>query len=207
MKKRKVVEAVAKVEISTTGFQVNEEFVRFAIQSIGGGVCVGRKLFVFDHRPATIQAAKAIKPNKAPWESRRKAEEALAALSAAVRQPAKVVVMEKVDGERTFPYVNLYLTKGQEPTALFATTSYVGKHNAGFEFAEDNAFWSWGSESTSRTSRHWEMVLVTLTDDDHKVIVDSYGYANIGHSDKNLTVITTDIRQMASEELAVGFQP
>ncbi|RMD64101.1 hypothetical protein D6833_04835 [Candidatus Parcubacteria bacterium] len=158
---------------------------------------------MFDHRPATLQAAKAINP-EASWEDRRKAEEVL---TEAVRQPAKVVVMEKTDGEKTFYYVNLYPANGQKPTALFSETSYTGKHNAGFEIKEDNALWSWTSESSSRTGRHWEMMLVSLTDDDHKVIVDSYGYANIGHSDENLTVIGSEIRQMAEEELAVDFEP
>jgi hypothetical protein len=204
MEKRKVVEAVANVRISSASPLVGDkDFVRFAIQSTGGGVNVGRKLFVFDHRPATLQAAKAINP-EASWEDRRKAEEAL---TEAVRQPAKVVVMEKTDGDKTFYYVNLYPTNGQKPTALFSETSYTGKHNAGFSVKEDGALWSWTSESSSRTGAHRELVLVALTDETHKVIVDSYGYANIGHSDKNLTVIGTDIRQMAEEELVVDLEP
>ena len=205
MEKRKVVEAVANVRISSASPLVGDkDFVRFAMQSTGGGINVGHKLFVFDHRSATLQAAKAKNP-EASWEDRRKAEEALAE---AVRQPAKVVVMEKTDGDKTFYYVNLYPTNGQKkPTALFSETSYVGKHNAGFSVKEDGALWSWRSESSSRTGAHWELVLVALTDETHKVIVDSYGYANIGHSDENLTVIGADIRQVAEEEFVVDLEP
>jgi hypothetical protein len=204
MEKKMIVQAVANVRIGSSNSLVGDkDFVRFAIQSTGGGVSVGRKLFVFDHRPATLQAAKAINPD-ASWEDRRKAEDALAE---AVRQPAKVVVMEKTDGDRTFHYANLYPANGQKPTALFSETSYTGKHNAGFSVKDDGALWSWTSESSSRTGAHWELVLVALTDEAHKVIVDSYGYANIGHSDENLTVIGADIRQMAEEELVVDLEP
>lgn len=206
MEKKMVAQAVANVRISTASPLVGDkDFVRFAIQSTGGGVSIGRKLFVFDHRSATLQAAKAINP-KASWEDRRKAEEVLAE---AVRQPAKVVVMEKTDGDKTFHYVNLFPVNGQsqKPTALFSETCYTGKHNAGFSVKEDSALWSWTSESSSRTGRHWELVLVVLTDETHKVIIDSYGYANIGHSDENLKVIAADIRQMAEEELVVDLEP
>jgi len=204
MEKKRIIDAVANVRISSASPLVGDkDFVRFAIQSTGGGVNVGRKLFVFDHRPATLQAAKAINL-EASWEDRRKVEEVLAE---AVRQPAKVVVMEKTDGDKTFYYVNLYPTNGQKPTVLFSETTYTGKHNAGFSVKEDGALWSWRSESSSRTGAHREMVLVALTDETHKVIVDSYGYANIGHSDKNLTVIGADIRQMAEEELIVDLEP
>lgn len=204
MEKKMVVQAVANVQIGAASPLVGDkDFVRFAIQSTDGGVNVGRKLFVFDHRPATLQAAKAINPD-ASWEDRRKAEDALAE---AIKQPAKVVVMEKTDGEKTFHYVNLYPANGQKPAALFSETSYTGKHNAGFNVKEDNSLWSWTSESSSRTGAHWDMVLVALTDETHKVIVDSYGYANIGHSDENLTVIGADIRQMAEEELVVDLEP
>ena len=204
MKKRIVEVAVARVEIGIgVEPQVNDRgFLRFTIQSTGGGVDVGRKLFVFDHRPAVLRVVKKVIDPKALWEDRRKAEDTLVKT---IRQPAKVVVMEKTDKKKTFYYVNLYPVNGQKQklTALFSKTSYISKHNAGFEVKEDNAFWSFTSESSSRTGRHQEMVLVALTDDDHKVIVDSYGYANIGHSDKNLTVVGSKIRQMAEEELAV----
>lgn len=204
MEKKKVVEAVANVQISTSGMLVGEkDFVRFAIQSTGGGVSVGRKLFVFDHRPATLQAAKAINPD-ASWEDHRKAEEAL---TEAVRQPAKVIVMEKTDGEKAFYYVNLYPANGQKPVALFSEMSYTGKHNAGFNVKEDNGLWSWASESSSRTGAHREMVLVTLTDEVHKVIVDSYGHTNIGHTNENLTVIGAKISQMSEEDLVVDLEP
>lgn len=202
--KKVVVETVANVRISCTDLLVGDKgFVRFAIQSTGGGVNVGRKLFVFDHRSATLQVAKAINPD-ALWEDRRKAEKSL---TETVRQPAKVVVMEKTDGEKTFYYVNLYPANGQEPAALFSKTLYTGKHNAGFKVKEDNALWSWTSESSSRTGAHWEMVLVALTDDIQKMIVSSYGYANIGHSDENLTVIGADIRQMSEEDLVIDLEP
>jgi hypothetical protein len=204
MEKKRIIDAVANVRISSASPLVGDkDFVRFTIQSTGGGVNVGRKLFVFDHRPATLQAAKAINL-EASWEDRRKVEEVL---TEAVRQPAKVVVMEKTDGDKTFHYVNLYPSNGQKPTALFSETSYTGKHNAGFSVKEDGALWSWRSESSSRTGAHREMVLVALTDETHKVIVDSYGYANIGHSNENLTVIGADIRQMAEEELVVDLEP
>lgn len=201
MEKKKVAEAVANVRIGNTDFLVSEKgFVRFVIQSTGGGVEIGQKLFVFDHRSATIQAAKAINPDVS-WEDRHKAEEAL---TETVRQPAKAIVMEKTDRDKTFHYVNLYPANGQKPVALFSETLHIGKHNAGFEIKEDNVLWSWTSESSSRTGAHWELVFVALTDDAHKVIFNSYGYANIGHSDENLTVIGTNIRQIAEEELAVG---
>lgn len=205
MEKKMVVQAAAaNVRIGSSNPLVGDkDFVRFAIQSTGGGVSVGRKLFVFDHRPATLRAAKAINPD-ASWEDRRKTEDALAE---AVRQPAKVVVMEKTDGDKTFHYVNLSPANDQKPAALFSETSYTGKHNAGFNVKENGSLWSWTSESSSRTGAHWELVLVALTDETHKVIVDSYGYANIGHSDENLTVIGADIRQMAEEELVVDLEP
>lgn len=204
MEKKNVVQVVANVRISGASPLVGDkDFVRFAIQSTGGGVSVGRKLFVFDHRPATLQAAKAINPESS-WEDRRKLEEALAEV---VRQPAKAVVMEKTDGDKTFHYVNLYPANGQKPTALFSETSYTGKHNAGFSVKDDNALWSWTSESSSRTGRHWEMTLVALTDETHKVIVESDGYANIGHTDENLTVIGAEIRQMSEEDLVVDLEP
>lgn len=206
MEKKRVVEVVANIQISTSSFGMlvgDRDFVRFAIQSTGGGVSVGRKLFVFDHRTATLQAAKAINP-EASWEDRSKSQEVLAE---AVRQPAKVVVMEKTDGDKVFHYVNLYSANGQKPTALFSKTSYTGKHNAGFEVKEDNGLWSWTSESSSRTGAHREMVLVTLTDEAHKVIVDSYGFANIGHTDSNLTVIGEVIGQMSEEDLVVDLEP
>lgn len=201
MEKKKVAEAVTNVRIEIADFLVSEKgFVRFVVQSTGGGVKVGKKLFVFDHRSATLQATKAINPDMS-WEDRHKAEEAL---TEAVRQPAKAIVMEKTDRDKTFHYVNLYPANGQKSMALFSETLHTGKHNAGFKIKEDNALWSWTSESSSRTGAHWELVFVALTDDVHKVIFNSYGYANIGHSDENLTVIGTDIRQMAEEELAVG---
>ena len=204
MEKRKVVEAVANVWLSAASLLVGDrDFVRFEIQSTGGGVNVGRKLLVFDRRLDTLQAAKAINPD-ASREDRRKAEDALAE---AVRQPAQVVVMEKTDGDKTFHYVNLYPANGHKPTALFSETPYTGKHNAGFEIKKNNGLWSWTSKSSSRTGAHWEMVLVALTDETHKVIVKSYGYANIGHTDKNLTVIGPDIRQMAEVEYAVDPEP
>lgn len=204
MEKRKVVEAVASVRIGVANPLVGDkDFVRFAIQSSGGGVSVGRKLFVFDHRSATLQAAKAINPELS-WEDRREAENTLAEI---VQQPAKVVVMEKTDGDKTFHYVNLYPANGQKPTGLFSETSYTGKHNAGFKVKENNALWGWASQSSSRTGAHWEMVLVALTDETHKVIVESYGYANIGHTDENLTVIGAEIRQMPEEDLVVNLEP
>ncbi|MBI5222711.1 MAG: hypothetical protein HY980_04450 [Candidatus Magasanikbacteria bacterium] len=204
MEKKMVVQTVANVRIGVANPLVGDKnFVRFAIQSTGGGVSVGRKLFVFDHRPAVLQAAKAI-ISDASWEDRRKAEESL---TEAIRQPAKVVVMEKTDGDKTFHYVNLYPANGQNPTALFSETAYTGKHNAGFSVKEDGTLWSWMSESSSRTGAHWELVLVALTDETHKVIVESSGYANIGHTDENLTVIAADIRQMAEEELVVDLEP
>lgn len=214
MEKKKLVEAVANVQIPAASPLVGDkDFVQFAVQSTRGGVSVGRKLFVFDHRPATLQAAKAITATlqaakainlDASWEDLRKAEDAL---PETVRQPAKVVVMEKTDGDKTFHYVNLYPANGQKPTALFSKTSYIGKHNAGFEVKEDNSLWSWTSESSSRTGRHWEMTLVALTDETHKVIVESDGYANIGHTDENLTVIGAEIRQMSEEDLVVDLEP
>lgn len=208
MEKKVVVESMANVRISFTDPLVNDkdfDFVLFAIQSTDGGVNVGPKLFVFDHRPEVFWAARAVNPDVA-GEDRRKTKEALAR---AVRQPAKVVVMEKTDGggEKTFHYVNLYPTDEKQPGALFSMTSYTGKHNAGFSVKENNALWSWKSESSSRTGAHWEMVLVVLTDETHRVIVNSYGYANIGHSDENLTVVGAEIRQMSEEDLVIDFEP
>lgn len=195
----------ANVRISNTNLLVssNKGFVRFAIRSISGGVNTGRELFVFDHRSATLQAAKAFNL-EAPWEDRCKAEEAL---DEAIRQPAEIVVMEKTVGEKTYPYIKLYPTNGQKSTLLFSETSYTGKHNAGFEIKKNNSLWSWTSESSSRTGRHWEMVFVALTDETRKVIVKSYGYANIGHSNENLTVIGSDICRMSEADLAVNMQP
>ncbi len=205
MDKIKVVEGIANVRISSTRSMTMDPkgFVRFAIQS-QGYVEVGRKLFVFDHRASsTLEAAKAIKPD-AEWDE---AQKALSVLAEAVNQPAKVVVMKKVDDEKEFFYVNLYPANGLRPTALFFETLYVEKHNAGFNVKEDNSLWTWKSESSSRTGAHREMVLVALTDDDHQIIVDSYGHANIGHTDENLTVIGAEIRKMSEEDLVVDFEP
>lgn len=204
MEKKKVVEAVADVRIDLSSPLVGDkDFVRFAIQSTGGGVRLGHKLFVFDHRPATFRAARAIEL-EVSYEDRRKSEGALVEV---VQQPAKVVVMEKTDGDKTFHYVNLYPANGQKPVALFSSTLYTGKHNAGFSVREDKAIWSWRSESSSHTRAHWEMVLVAMTDKTHEVIVDSYGYANIGHGDENLTIIGAEIWRMTEEEFVLGLEP
>jgi len=181
-----------KIRDKVLDHPVHRGFVRFTIQSTGGGVEKGQRLYVFDHRPATLGVAKAI------WNGQRAKLEGKKELQTVVSHPAKIVVMEKVVGEdRVYPYINLFPANGQEPTALLSETLYVGKHNACFKIRENNGLWSWTSESFSRTGRHQEMVLVALTDDDHRIIVDSYGYVNIGHSDEHLTMIDAEIRRSA----------
>lgn len=174
-------------------FGDNNEFVRFSVQSTGGGVNTGNTLFIFDHRSASVAAAKEIKaigwaPNK---------------LKDVFEELAKVVIVEKKDGVKTFFYINLYPVEARgEATALLEESGYFGKHNAGFKKRSDKSFWSWQSESSSRTGAHHEMVLVSLTDDDHKILMHTSGYANNFHEQGNMRDIGLNFRRISEEELA-----
>lgn len=206
MEKEVVTEAVAKVQIScNVSCLGGKDFVRFMVQSTGGGVCLGRRLYVFDHRPEVVKAAKMIEAFNSSVDNKAR-DEAKKSLEDVFHQSAKVVVMEKSDKSESFQYLNLFPTD-QSPTALLSETSYIGKHNASYNIKQDSGLWTWTSESSSRTGCHTELVLVALTDNDHKVIVYSDGYANISHSDDNLLVIGFDIQQMPEEDQIIDFEP
>ncbi|MDD3487784.1 MAG: hypothetical protein PHH35_00290 [Candidatus Pacebacteria bacterium] len=228
MENQMLIQVVAnvRIEINVNNFLVDDkDFVRFVIQSTGGGVRVGHNFFISDYRLTTLQAAKAINPEDS-WEDIYKAKNTLIK---AVWQPAKVVVMEKKDGDKKFYYINFYPANGQKPEALFSKTSYyIGKYSlefsiekdeslwswwiwieensdgdyqAGYGIEKDGSIWGWQNETEEsfpqkpKTSRCWnrELVLLTLTDDMHKVVVRRHEPIKLGHSKKNLVVIGTDI--------------
>ncbi len=237
MENQMLIQVVAnvRIEINVNNFLVDDkDFVRFVIQSTGGGVRVGHNFFISDYRLTTLQAAKAINPEDS-WEDLYKAKNTLIK---AVWQPAKVVVMEKKDGDKKFYYINFYPANGQKPEALFSKTLYYisrynpdefsiekdesfwswwilikeiskGEYQAGYRIEKDGSIWEWESEINESFSqkpktgwcRNEELVVLALTDDTHRVVVKSHE-VKIGHSNKNLTVIGTDILQMSEEEFS-----
>jgi len=195
MEKRKVVEAIARLyNISTADRLVGDmNSVRFVIRSVGGGVVLGRKLFIFDHRPEVVEAAKT-------------GDSFL--VNRIFCREARVVVMEKIDGEKKFYYVNVFpVPEGQKATCLFTETAYVKKWNADWYVKEDTSIWSWVSESRSRTSHHEEMRLVSLTDEDHAVVVHNNGYANIGHSNNDIKIISHSVIDTNMEQIYTDLDP
>lgn len=188
MERRKVVEAVANIDIFIErGVEILPAFARFFVQSINVGENQGRRLYINDHRIEVICAAKKVKYGS--LLGRKKSEEEL---EKTIRQPARVEVMEKIEGNIKFYYINLYQKEEniQESKSLLSASSYSSKNNAEFEVKLDDALWRWKSVSSSSNGYHKEILLLTLTDEAHKVEIESRGYANNGNTDKNLAVLT-----------------
>ena len=191
--KRKILDAVANVAIKPMEIRTDREgFVKFTIQSVNGGVVVGPKLFIYDHRPTVIGTAQM---SHSLW---------IEELERAVNTPARAVVMEKASevDRKQFFYINLYPAK-DPPSALLSQHSYVSKHNAGYKFRLADPLWIWQSQSNSRTGRHHEFILVAITGKDHRVVIESSGYANIGHTDKGITIVGLDRQQISIDEYAL----
>lgn len=205
IEKKKVLDVCANIKVGAVNPSVDGNFIRTEIQSTGGGVVRGQRLFIFDHRATTLDAARHLleiddtKWDK--WEERRRRERIFLE---AFNQPARVVVIEK-KADKAFYYINLYPAYGQQPKALFAKTVLTCKHNAGYKIKENKSLWSWESKGSSRTGMHAELVIVSITDDAHRIIIDAHGYANIGHTCLNNIIIDSGIKQMSDEELALGL--
>ncbi len=170
----------------------------FFVQSINVGENQGRRLYINDHRIEVICAARKVKYGS--LLGRKKSEEEL---EKAIRQPAKVEVMEKIGSERSFYYINLYQANVQKYMNLFSRSSYISNNNAEFGVKLNDALWSWESVSSSPSGHHKEMVFLALTNDTHKVIIDSHGCANNSDTDKNFTVIDSQIRRLSEKEFSI----
>jgi hypothetical protein len=83
---------------------------------------------------------------------------------------------------------------------LFSVTQYTGKHNAGYSIQKDESIFSFRSDSSSRTGRHEEMLLLALTDKKNKLAVYKDGYANVGHGGPQIVLLGSNIKEMAEEE-------
>lgn len=188
MERRRVVEAVANIDIFLKGgVEVLPAFARFFVQSINIGKNQGRRLYINDHRIEVICAARKVKYGS--LLDRKSSEKEL---EKTIRKPARVEVMEKIEGNKRFYYINLYQKEEniQKCTSLLSVSSCSSKNNAEFEVKLNNALWSWKSVSSSSNGYHKEILFLTLTDEVHKVEIESSGYANNGNNNKNLTVIT-----------------
>lgn len=174
--KRHICDAVATVSISGVHYSLGKEFVRFAIHpySIKGRRNVV-KLFIYDHRPTVVAAAK--KTPSLPGDRyridslqgaalRREIEKARTVTQMVNATPAKVVVMERRHGSDFSYYVNLFHAEGAKPTSLFSESLYPGKF---FEI-EDNSLWSWGTKKSPKNSRD-KVTLVALTNEDRRSVI------------------------------------
>lgn len=201
MKKIKVIEAVANADIFTEGkLELFPMFVRFVVQA-NSGVNRGHRLYISDHRQEVIRAARTV--YHSPALEREKYLIAKEELKRVIKLPAKVEVMEKIENERSFYYINLYQANVQKYMNLLSISSYISNDKAEFEVKSNEALWSWESISSSPSGRYKEMVLLALTNDTHKVIIDSHGCANNGHTDKNFTVIDSQIRRLSEKEFSI----
>lgn len=172
---------------------LSNDFVRFAFQSTGGGVEVGPKIFVFDHRKETIDFVKE-KGNNLDF---RQKEEFLKVLNVT----ANVVVVKKTSDKGEIEFINLFnISLKEKIVGLLSVTMYTEKHNAGFNIEEDNALFSFESRSSSRTGRHVEMLFLALTDDDHCVAIYKNGYANVGHDEPKIVRMGKECEEFSEEE-------
>lgn len=191
MEKQKILEIIAqlKINVSLGGLSANEtnSFVRL---TIGSGK---DKLYVFDHRPATILAVKNTRTDSIAERS-----EAYEVLVQAINQPAKVVLMAKTDGRRIWNYILLYPTN-QEPKALFSETRYVARGGyTWFEIQEDKPLWSWRMEASSQEKQCYEMTIVALTDEKNRVVIKNFD--RLTRSSSRTTISSEILETMVVQE-------
>ena len=177
-----VCTAVAKVNISAASYSHGKDFVRFAIQpySIRGRKNVS-KLFIYDHRPTVVSAAKKSpipEGDRYRIESlqgaalRRELEKVRTVAQVVNATPARVIVMERRRGRDFLCYVNLFHAEGSKPTALLSESVYPGK----FFTIEDNSLWSWGAKNC-KNSRN-KVALVALTNEKRRSVISNFPNKN-----------------------------
>lgn len=204
MRKKIVIAAVAKIEMGNLADATSEKllihnrnwgFVRFTVQSTGGGSNAGRKLFIFDHRPETLEAAENIFPEEIFPGKKPGNDLERNALAKAIARPARVFVMEKTNSSGY--YINLYPANGKKPTALLSMTYYTGTNKSGLAVQKNNSYWNWRSKSFSHPGILWEKILVALTDEEHKISIYRYEYTDANHLNlSNFMVIGIEIQKI-----------
>ncbi len=187
MEKRTIAEAIADFYLPKSGW--NDEFVtshclrltprdgsddliRLSLQVRGGHS--GQKLFIFDHRPEVVEAARFCKVTLS--------QEALEVFA----QPAWVVVKKKFG-----QYLNLLpIPRHYQPTArLYFGGFFAKKAKTGFRIEDDRSLWSWTSTG-GIPGRQRGTIVVALVDAHHPLVIKSWGYANFcGNLTGGLTTI------------------
>lgn len=185
------IEGFMKFEIS-----LQNEFVRLAFQSTGGGVEIGPKIFVFDHRKETVDF---VRNNSSDLDCQQMHE-----FLKVLNTSAKVVVMRKHSKNIETEYINLFsLSSKEKCIGLLSVTNYIDKCNAGFSVEENGALYSWQSDSSSRTGRHKEMIFLALTDSGHRAAIHKSGYANVGHDEPKIVYLGECYKEIPEAEYAL----
>jgi len=196
MLKRKCIQANANVAldlntIMEAKLHQAEGYVRFMVQSKRFEKKLGRRLYLFDHRPAIVEF---VANNPLPENHdlvHPKRVEYFEKLQDIVNTPARVSVMEKEDKNYKFNYVNLFQTTAppEKINTMLSTAYYIvgmdpnGSVN-GYSIKANYALWMWLSRSEVIDTDWleqpvwWEDVLVMLTTPENYVIVEYYGDKN-----------------------------
>ena len=148
-------------------------FVRLSLQ-VSCGCRKGTKLSIFDHRPEVVRAVQNCQVTLN--------EEMLAVLT----KPARMVVRQNYGF-----YLNFY-PADQPPTALLYLGGFFEKREkAGFSIEDDRSLWSWMSVC-GIPSRPQESIVAALTNEDHPLVIRSWGHAN-GWIEGIVTIAGRDI--------------
>lgn len=203
-------EKIGMIEFSENGF------VRITIQAVGEAT-PGEKLYIFDHRPGTLELGRAIHYAetyvKGSWWDRVlnvKNNLGIGSFCEIINQPARAMVLEKQSRKVQIPYINLYAT-GTDPEASLIEMIFLANasENTGHLIHEGTPLWYWQSKSYSQALDTSETAYLAITDDDNRLVIDSWGLRNMRYAKSprstgrtNLTIAGLEIKHLSQKDKA-----
>jgi hypothetical protein len=151
-------------------------------------------LWVYDNRPVVINAFIA-------YEAAKEDKDALyEAFAEVLNTPAKVVVQEKTLGDDVVSFLELSPAEG-EPEGQLACHNLEDYYSTGWSLLRDNSLWLWKTEATSESRRVTRTVLVSITDDEHPIVIRYYDGCNT--DPKDVVVLGAGYQLMTYEEYVI----
>ncbi len=195
-----IVSALADIRMLVGSPVLGEKSVDFELCHKGHSSDSPVRILVSDSRPIMVKAAKAA----ISMGGDRHRREGL--LSGIFQRPALVEVKKEISEKGACFYVHLACIHDQEPSALFSLTRYVRNCSAGFRVLEDKSIWSLiVVEPPPPYASYTTTLIIALTNDVHRIVVEGHGALNIGYSDQQIKVIGASISSMSREDFARGL--
>jgi len=145
------------------------------------------RLFIYDHRKQVVEIAQS-------YGGEGYDGFLLQDLTQIIRQPALVQVVQVGNRE----HINLYDYSGETPEAMMTVQWLIWKAGSHYEILRDYSYWSWSTTARSRTGRHEECVLVSITDNKRRILLYLSGVNT--HSEKMHMILGSEMKWITREE-------